>query len=131
MNNAGVYSSKHVITSDGTELTFAVNVAAPFIITSLLLPELVSSAQDNQQGDNGKSARSRIVVASSTSQCSNIRDWEDFYYKCERSYSAHAAYSESKLLDAMLTIEMADRLQNNPRTANIITCNCLDPGTGM
>jgi NAD(P)-dependent dehydrogenase (short-subunit alcohol dehydrogenase family) len=148
MNNAGVYSNKHVITADGTELTFAVNVVAPFVITSLLLPELLASSlsaahrqEDQQQGNNDDESspamrrrKSRIVVASSISQCSSIRDWDDLHYnsKCGggRPYSAHAAYSESKLLDAMLTMEMANRLKSNPRTANSITCNCLDPGTG-
>jgi NAD(P)-dependent dehydrogenase (short-subunit alcohol dehydrogenase family) len=114
LNNAGVYSEQHYLTNDGrTELTFAVNVLAPFVLTSLLL-DLV---QD------------RIVIASSISQGQSVRDWDDLHYqKKRRSYSAHGAYSESKLLDAMLTIEIADRLskRSGPTTP---TCNCLDPGT--
>ena len=119
MNNAGVYAEEHVVTSDGLELTFAVNVVAPFVLTSLLLPTLL------------KEPKSRIVVASSISQCRSIRDWDDLHYE-RRPFSSHAAYSESKLLDAMLTIEMADRLQNNDAGllgTDRITCNCLDPGT--
>jgi NAD(P)-dependent dehydrogenase (short-subunit alcohol dehydrogenase family) len=148
MNNAGVFSNKHVMTSDGTELTFAVNVVAPFVITSLLLPELVASSAaqegvqvmgstDDKSSSPVRIRRSRIVVASSISQCANIRDWDDLHYNKNKSdggrrpYSAHAAYSESKLLDAMLTMEMADRLKNDARTANSVSCNCLDPGTGM
>ena len=108
MNNAGVYSDSKVVTDDGLELTFAVNVLAPFIVSSLLLPHI----QD------------RIVIASSLSQCRSIRDWDDVAFCDNRSYSAHTAYSESKLLDAMLCMEMADRLHDVT-----ITCNCLDPGT--
>lgn len=40
VNNAGVYSAKRATTQDGLELTFGVNVAAPFLLTSLLLPSV-------------------------------------------------------------------------------------------
>lgn len=98
MNNAGVYSEDLVVTSEGLELTVAVNVVASFVITSLLLDMLLQKP------------KSRIVIASSISQCGRIRDWEDLTYST-RSYSAHASYSESKLLDAMLCMEFADRLK--------------------
>jgi NAD(P)-dependent dehydrogenase (short-subunit alcohol dehydrogenase family) len=115
MNNAGVYSEDLVITPEGLELTLAVNVVAPFVITSLLLDQLLEG-------------RSRIVIASSISQCGRIRDWDDLAYS-QRSYSSHASYSESKLLDAMLTMEFADRLNKAGYGPERITCNCLDPGT--
>lgn len=80
--------------------------------------------------DNSSSAlASRIVIASSISQCWDIRDWGDVHLYERRRYSAHGAYSESKLLDAMLTLEMADRLQTAGLPTHQITCNCLDPGT--
>ncbi|GAX12233.1 hypothetical protein FisN_1Hh162 [Fistulifera solaris] len=116
MNNAGVFAEQHVLTEDGLELTFAVNVMAPFVITSLLLPRLLNESLTSDTA-------SRIVIASSLSQCATIRSWDDLHYR-HRSYSAHAAYSESKLLDAMLTMEFAKRLPSQG-----ITCNCLDPGT--
>jgi NAD(P)-dependent dehydrogenase (short-subunit alcohol dehydrogenase family) len=116
MNNAGVFSEEHVVTDDGLELTFAVNVVAPFVVTSHLLPILL------------KQPKSKIVIASSISQCRDVRDWNDLAY-AKRRYSAHAAYSESKLLDAMLTMEMAERLQKADLGTDRITCNCLDPGT--
>ncbi len=115
MNNAGVYSKDLVLTSEGLELTFAVNVVAPFVLTSLLLDKLLEQ-------------KSRIVIASSISQSRSVQDWEDLSYT-KRSYSAHGAYSESKLLDAMLTMEFADRLQAVGLGPDRITCNCLDPGT--
>jgi NAD(P)-dependent dehydrogenase (short-subunit alcohol dehydrogenase family) len=116
MNNAGVYAEDHVVTEEGLELTFAVNVLAPFVITSLLLPRLL------------KQKRSRIVIASSLSQCQSVRNWDDLHYNTRR-YSSHAAYSESKLLDAMLTMEFAKRLKDQGLGTEKITCNCLDPGT--
>ena len=116
MNNAGVYSEDFVLTNDGLEQTFAVNVVAPFVLTSVLLDKLLESE------------KGRIVIASSLSQCGRIRDWDDLSYG-KRSYSAHGAYSESKLLDAMLTVEFAERLKAAGLSPEKITCNCLDPGT--
>lgn len=115
MNNAGVFAEERTITDDGVEQTFAVNVLAPFIITSHALPLLLQQ-------------KSRIVIASSISQCQEIRNWSDMAYS-KRPYSAHAAYSESKLLDAMLTMEFAKRLRQAGFDTDRITCNCLDPGT--
>jgi NAD(P)-dependent dehydrogenase (short-subunit alcohol dehydrogenase family) len=139
VNNAGVFSESLVWTTDDkVELTFAVNVLAAFVITSLLLPLLLEQASNNQDA--------RIVIASSISQSSSIQDWTAFQYQGQvsgdrrLSYSAHAAYSESKLLDAMLSMEFADRLdqyyagrrssdnKEGSQTSRL-TCNCLDPGT--
>jgi NAD(P)-dependent dehydrogenase (short-subunit alcohol dehydrogenase family) len=115
MHNAGVFSEDRVITSEGLELTFAVNVVAPFIVTSLLVPLLMKQ-------------KSRVVISSSISQGRSIRDWDDMTYG-RRPYSAHAAYSESKLLDAALCVEMAAQFQQASLGPDRITCNCLDPGT--
>ena len=41
MNNAGVFSQELIRTEDGLEVTFAVNVVAPFIVTSMLLSSLL------------------------------------------------------------------------------------------
>jgi len=118
MNNAGVFEPEHVLTDDNLETTFAVNVMAPFVITSNLLPELLQ--KNNRQ--------SRVVTASSISQCRGVDDWDDL--QCmERPFSTHRAYAESKLFDAMLTAEFATILECNGFGSNRITCNSLDPGT--
>jgi NAD(P)-dependent dehydrogenase (short-subunit alcohol dehydrogenase family) len=137
MNNAGVYSERHVLTTDGLELTFAVNVMAPFVITSLLLPMLLQQRRE-QPTPSPNQGGSRIVIASSISQCGSIRHWDDVPF-LKRPYSAHGAYSESKLFDAMLSMEFASRLLKERRQDDCdsvgglgtdrITCNCLDPGT--
>ena len=44
INNAGVSPWKRYTTADGLELTFAVNVIAPFLLTNLLLGRLKASA---------------------------------------------------------------------------------------
>eukprot|EP00549_Striatella_unipunctata_P002453 CAMPEP_0118689056 /NCGR_PEP_ID=MMETSP0800-20121206/9266_1 /TAXON_ID=210618 ORGANISM="Striatella unipunctata, Strain CCMP2910" /NCGR_SAMPLE_ID=MMETSP0800 /ASSEMBLY_ACC=CAM_ASM_000638 /LENGTH=302 /DNA_ID=CAMNT_0006586389 /DNA_START=128 /DNA_END=1033 /DNA_ORIENTATION=+ len=116
VNNAGVFAERKRMTSDDLEETFAVNVLATFAITSLLLERLLSSGS------------SRIVIASSISQSSHIEDWDDLQFK-KRRYTAHRSYAESKLMDAMLAIEFASRLQDKGCGTETITCNCLDPGT--
>src|SRR6478672_1494310 len=44
VNNAGVLPPERTTTADGLELTFATNVAAPFLLTKLLLARLRTSA---------------------------------------------------------------------------------------
>ena len=119
VNNAGVFEESYQSTMDGLEMTFAVNVMAPFVITSNLLPELTNARNKENQ--------SRIVIASSISQCSSIDHWDDL--QCHtRPYNTHQAYAESKFLDALLSAEFASRLIK-VFGAERITCNCLDPGT--
>jgi len=115
VHNAGVFvERKETVPWDNDashtlERTFAVNVAAPFAITSLLLPVLI--------------AGSRIIIVSSISQASAINYWEDLQFQ-KRPYSKYQSYAESKLFDAMLCMEIAERLK-----VLSITVNCLDPGT--
>ena len=129
VNNAGIYSNRLIRTPDGLESTFAVNVLAPFILSSMLLSTLLANGSNdkNSSNNNNNNNRSRIVIASSVSQSWKLpKDyWDDPQY-VQRLYSAHGAYSESKLLVAMLTMEMAHRLD---KLTSIVTCNCLDPGT--
>ena len=152
VNNAGIYSRKLIHTPDGLESTFAVNVLAPFIVTSMLLSSLLttnnnnnesssSNNNDKKKNSSSSSSSSRIVIASSVSQSRNLprNYWDDpQYLHNKRSYSAHGAYSESKLLVAMLSMEMAHRLKHNNNNGagagagidpSMLTCNCLDPGT--
>lgn len=56
VNNAGVFEPRRRESADGLEMTFAINVAAPFLLTGLLLPTLQ------------KRKRSRVVSVSSISQ---------------------------------------------------------------
>ncbi|KAI3437668.1 hypothetical protein D9Q98_000118 [Chlorella vulgaris] len=107
INNAGVYEKGLRKSQDGFELTWAVNVAAPFLLTACLLPAVTD----------------RVVNVASISAASSI----DFgNLQQERGYSAHDAYSLSKLANILFTFELADRLA---RAGSAVTCNCLDPGT--
>jgi dehydrogenase/reductase SDR family member 12 len=44
VHNAGVLTPERAHTADGIELTFATNVLGPFVLTSLLLPSLLTAA---------------------------------------------------------------------------------------
>ncbi|XP_022093124.1 retinol dehydrogenase 14-like [Acanthaster planci] len=112
INNAGVYMLNREESKDGYEMTFAVNVLAPFLLTSLLLDLLKA----------GKS--SRIVHVSSISHlnCNKV-NLDDLNSKLDYR-DGRPAYALSKVCEIMYTYKMAELLQD----ANI-TVNCLDPGT--
>ena len=116
LNNAGSfdgdYTGKRVVTDEGNEYTLAVNVLAPFLLTSLLLPSLRAST----------SPPARVVISSSVSMgaAGSLGDLQ-----LERGYSGHEAYSLSKLCDAMMALEMHARYGAAPR----LVFNTMDPGT--
>jgi NAD(P)-dependent dehydrogenase (short-subunit alcohol dehydrogenase family) len=110
INNAGVYRETLKKTSDDLEATFAINVAAPFILTCLLLPLLRRTPQ------------SKILNVSSISQGGSI-DVENLQFE-KRSYSSHSAYSLSKLYMAAFSHELATRV--TAEEALVLSC---DPGT--
>lgn len=89
----------------------------------------LTNTNDSTTSSSSSSLQRRIIIASSMSQCNKIKNCDivSSYNNMEKQYNGHISYSESKLLDAMLTIEFANRLSNY-HTNNII-CHCLDPGT--
>jgi NAD(P)-dependent dehydrogenase (short-subunit alcohol dehydrogenase family) len=109
VNNAGIFAPRRVITADGLELTFAVNVAAPFLLTRELLPLLLAAAP------------ARIVNLSSTAHWSGEMQWDDL--QLERVYDPYVAYDQSKLAMTLLTFELAHRLRGSG-----VSAVCLDPG---
>lgn len=174
---------------DGLEMTWAVNVAAPFLLTACLLEAVkervvvvssISAASSIDWG-NLQQARGRAVwgdlqqarhadVWGNLQRSEQARHiWKDAQHRgchsapltlrctsnapllperlaalampsaipvlsCpsdapllpqERGYSAHNAYSLSKLAEQLFTFELADRLR---AAGSQVTCNCLDPG---
>jgi retinol dehydrogenase-14 len=109
VNNAGVYSPERRVTGDGLELTFAVNVLAPFVLAHELLPLLRAATP------------SRIVNLSSASHWTGEMHWDDL--QSAGSYDGVAAYDQSKLAMTLFTFELARRLAGAG-----VTAMCLDPG---
>jgi NAD(P)-dependent dehydrogenase (short-subunit alcohol dehydrogenase family) len=91
-------------------LRFAVNYLAGFLLARLLLPLLKSSAP------------SRIVNVASLGQ--HPIDFDDVMIT--RNYNGTRAYSQSKLAQIMLTIDLAEELRGTG-----VTVNSLHPATYM
>jgi retinol dehydrogenase 12 len=109
INNAGTFAPARVLTEDGFETTHQVNYLSHFYLTHLLLGEL------------GKSAQGRIVNLSSSVYPAGNFDAHNL--QSERRFSTFSAYSDSKLLMLLFTIELAERLR-----ATRITANAVHPG---
>jgi NAD(P)-dependent dehydrogenase (short-subunit alcohol dehydrogenase family) len=114
LNNAGTfagnYTGRRQVTVDGNEYSLAVNVLAPFVLTSLLFENVRASGAG------------RILITSSISAGSNdaLSDLQ-----CERRWSDHRAYELSKLCDAMIISELNARYADPPR----LCFHTMDPGT--
>ena len=109
VNNAGVYSPRRVVTTEGNERTLAVNHLAPFVMTLGLLDALRA----------GPTARV-VNVGSAASDNAQI-DPEDL--QSARGYSGWRAYGQSKLALMMATFEWAERVP-----ASEVTFTVVHPG---
>jgi len=109
INNAGVFTSKHTVTLDGIETTFAVNHLAPFLLTNLLLDVLKASAP------------TRIINITSSGERSGTINFDDL--QGESRYSGFRAYNQSKLAMIPFTYELARKLEGTG-----VTVNCVHPG---
>jgi len=114
LNNAGTfagdYTGRRKVTEEGNEYSLAVNVMAPFLLTSLLLENVRASGAG------------RIIVTSSISAGSNhaLKDLQ-----LKSGWSDHTAYELSKLCDAMIAMELHARYADPPR----LCFHTMDPGT--
>ena len=109
INNAGVFTSKHTVTVDGIETTFAVNHLAPFLLTNLLLAVLKASAP------------ARIINITSSGERSGTINFDNL--QGEGRYSGFRAYNQSKLAMILFTYELARKLEGTG-----VTVNCVHPG---
>ena len=110
VNNAGIYTSRRVVTVDGLESTFAINHLSHFMLTNQLLELLKLSAP------------SRIVNVTSEAQRAGKINFSDL--QGGNRYSGMKAYSQSKLANVLFTYELARRLAGTG-----VTVNCVHPGT--
>ena len=106
IDNAGAMFNRRIVTKDGLEKTFALNHMAYFILTNLLLTNIV---------DGG-----RIVVTASNAHRGAVLDFNDL--QSEQGYRGFGAYSRTKLMNILFTRALARRLSRG------ITANALHPG---
>jgi NAD(P)-dependent dehydrogenase (short-subunit alcohol dehydrogenase family) len=108
INNAGMVSSRHRMSVDGFELTFATNHLGPFLLTALLSDRLSETA--------------RVINVASKVHYRGRIDYERITAAGAR-YSGMAAYAQSKLANVLHTFALARRLSGTR-----ICANCLHPG---
>lgn len=99
VNNAGVMGTSHRRTPDGLELQLATNHFGPFLLTGLVLPQLVAS-----QG-------ARVVtVSSQMHRVARSAPLDDPRVQ-QRRYRRWPAYGQSKLANLLFTYELDRRLR--------------------
>ncbi|HUT82022.1 MAG TPA: SDR family oxidoreductase [Candidatus Bathyarchaeia archaeon] len=110
VNNAGLYQPDHTLTSDGIEMTFAVNYLAPFLLSHELHDLLL------------KGQPSRIVITASSFHKTGYLDFNDLNMN-EKKYSGMQAYMNSKVALIMFTYTLAEKVKGMG-----ITVNAVHPG---
>ncbi len=116
VNNVGGYWNHRQVTADGLERTFALNHLAPFLLTNLLVKELIAGAP------------ARVVTVSSNAQAMGRIDFDNL--QGERSYSGARAYNQSKLANLLFSYELARRLAGRGVTANALHPGVVRTGFG-
>jgi NAD(P)-dependent dehydrogenase (short-subunit alcohol dehydrogenase family) len=109
INNAGAFFHRREDSADGIEMTWALNVLGPFLLTRLLLDRLTASVP------------SRVLFLSSF-----VQRWARMHFddlQGRRRYNRVRAYSQSKLALVLLSCEFARRLEGTG-----VTAYALDPG---
>jgi dehydrogenase/reductase SDR family member 12 len=110
VHNAGVLSEERTVTEDGIEMTFAVNVVAPFLLTRLLTERLAASAP------------SRIITVSSGGMYTQRLHADDLQ-NAGGEFSGTTAYARTKRAQVILTELWAQRLADRG-----IVAHAMHPG---
>ena len=106
VNNAGGIFTERLETSEGLEMTFALNHMAYFALTTALL-------------DNLKAAGSaRVVSVSSNAHTMAQLRWDDLQAK--QKFNGTVAYGNSKLMNILFSNELARQLEGTGMTSNAL-----------
>jgi NAD(P)-dependent dehydrogenase (short-subunit alcohol dehydrogenase family) len=111
-NNAGVLTDERQVSTDGFELTFAVNHLAPFLLTQLLLPALSDSAPAS------------ISFNSSSAMGSASLRFDDL--QMARRFDGWTAYANTKLANFLCSNLLAERLDGTGVVANAYCPGLID-----
>lgn len=97
INNAGIMAVPFGRTSAGCELQFGTNHVGHFLLTNLLVPQLL------------KSGIARVINLSSGGHKHSPVDFEDLHWE-KREYSKWGAYGQAKTANALFTVALQKRL---------------------
>ena len=112
VQNAGVFLPERKVNERKIELTFQINVLAPYMLNCLLWNK------------NSMDTNARILNVASISQTSGVQV-DDLTF--EKQWSDHWSYSHSKTCMKSVSFEMYLRMmKNSENVRTILTC---DPGT--
>jgi NAD(P)-dependent dehydrogenase (short-subunit alcohol dehydrogenase family) len=111
VNNAGVMAPPFSQTVDGFELQLGTNHLGPFLLTGLLLPQLVASG------------RGRVVTVSSQAHRFTRRAPLEDPRVHHGRYSRWGAYSRSKLAGLLFTFELDRRLREAGLPVTAVACH--------
>lgn len=109
VNNAGVMAIPRATTADGFEMQLGVNHLGHFALTGLLLPRLLHT--------DG----ARVVTLTSMVHLAGRMRFDDL--QSERRYDKWAAYSQSKLANALFGLELDRRLRAAGAAARSVVCH--------
>ena len=112
INNAGLLTDHRQESTDGYELTFAVNYLAPFLLTNLLLPIL----------QNNKPAR--VVNVASSAFGGGCINFDDLQMTC--SFDGWQAYANSKLANVLFSNHLAEQLGDSSVVSNSCCPGLID-----
>lgn len=113
VNNAGVFCDARRLTVDGFEMTMGVNFLGTYLLTSLLLPLLLTAAVSRES--------TRIVnVSSAAAAYGRIRRGDGIFTRGPHGFRGYAA---SKLALVLFTVDLAEELAGRG-----VTVNAVHPG---
>lgn len=104
INNAGLAAQERRLTSDGLESDAAVNIMAPFLMTTLLWPQLAAGTP------------SRVITVTGGSHPKRI---DPNNLQAERSFTGLTTYSHAKLTMMAVMREYAERTRSSGVTVNV------------
>jgi NAD(P)-dependent dehydrogenase (short-subunit alcohol dehydrogenase family) len=112
INNAGLLTDHRQTSVDGFELTFAVNVLAPFLLTTRLLDTLK------------RNAPARVVNVASTAMGGGVIDFSNL--QLERRFDGWQAYANSKLMNVLLSNHLAGQIAGSGVVSNALCPGLID-----
>ncbi len=114
INNAGALITTRQVTSEGLEMTFALNHMNYFVLTTALLDTLIASAP------------ARIINVSSEAHRFSGLNWNDL--QAEHGYQGFLHYGRTKLMNLLFTMELVRKLALRGIGSDQVTVNALHPG---
>jgi NAD(P)-dependent dehydrogenase (short-subunit alcohol dehydrogenase family) len=117
INNAGLMGVPFALTEDGFESQMAVNFFGPFLLSTLLAPNLIAAAP------------SRVVIVSSGAHCTSDIHLDDLNF-ARRPYERFDGYAHAKTAANLLTVGFNRRFADKGVTCNAVTPSAVQTNLG-